>query len=333
MLPARVLVDLPNWVGDVVMALPAVAEIVRGNRDSETVLHCRPPVASLLEAVFEGASVVATPKRESLPQVVSLVRNGGPRFEVGVTLRHAARAKLILRLAAQRSLGSDSEGGRMVLSDTVTVDRDRHQIHDFNPLLELMGLEPVDSEWRPELPEATLAAGRDLLAATVSGRGRPVGLVPSAAWGGSKRWPSRSWGALAVELLGRGQEPVVLVGPDEEPVAAEVREAAGLTLPVLGPRLDILGLAGLLAQLPVVVSNDSGPMHLAAAAGSRVVGLFGPTDPSRTAPLGEGNLVVRRELDCAPCFETTCPLEHHACMEEIGVDEVLGIVLAALAND
>lgn len=333
MLPARVLVDLPNWVGDVVMALPAVAEIVRGNRGGETVLHCRPPVATLLAAVFDGAHVVATPKGQSLPQVVARVRNDGPRFDLGVTLRHAARAKLILRLAARRSLGSDSEGGRMVLSDTVTVDRGRHQVHDFDPLLEAMGLEPVDPEWRPGLPDAALAAGRRLIAGTVSGRGLAVGLAPSAAWGESKRWPARSWGALAVELLGHGQEPVLLVGPDEEPVAAEVRKAAGREIPVLGPRLDILGLAALVAQLPVVVSNDSGPMHLAAAAGSRVVGLFGPTDPSRTAPLGEGNVVVRRELDCAPCFETTCPLEHHACMEQIGVDEVLGIVLAALSKD
>ncbi len=330
MLPARLLVDLPNWVGDVVMGLPAVARLVEGNAGGETVLHCRPAVGGLLQAIFPGTRVVATSRAKGPAAAASALRAGGPRFDVGITLRHAARAKLLLRMAAKRSLGSAAEGGRLVLTDPLPVDRERHQVHDADPLLERLGLAPADPGWRPRLPQAITEAGRRAVAA--SGRGRPVGLVPSAAWGESKCWPEEHFGSLAVELLGHGLQPVVLVGPGEEEVAAAVSEAAARALPVLGPDLDILGLAGLMAHLPVVVSNDSGPMHLAAMAGSRVVGLFGPTDPRRTAPLGEGNVVVSRELECAPCFEPTCPLGTRACMREIGVDEVLGMVLAALGE-
>ncbi len=330
MLPARLLVDLPNWVGDVVMGLPAVARLVEGNAGGETVLHCRPPVAELLRAVFPGPETVATPPGEGPKAAASAVRRGGPRFDVGVTLRHAARAKLLLRMAARRSLGSAAEGGRLVLTDPLPVHRNRHQVHDADPILQRLGLAPADPGWRPTLPRQVLERGRQ--AAAAAGRGRPVGLVPSAAWGASKRWPEERFGSLAVELLGHGLQPVVLVGPGEEAVAEAVAAAAGHHLPVLGPDLDVLGLAGLLAHLPVVVSNDSGPMHLAAMAGSRVVGLFGPTDPRRTAPLGEGNVVISRELSCAPCFEPVCPLGTRACMAEIGVDEVLGMVLAALGE-
>ncbi len=326
MLPDRLLVDLPNWVGDVVMSLPAVARLVAANADGDTVLHARPPVERLLAELFPAVRVVVTRKGESPLAVARKLRSGAGRFGVGITLRHAGRAKLLLRLTARRSLGSMGEGGRLLLTDPVAVDRTRHQVHDADPILERLGLPPADPGWRPELPEVLREEGRMALGAA-GGGGPVVGLAPSAAWGESKRWPVERFGELAARLAGRGVVPVVLVGPGEEGVAAEVRAASGGELPVLGPSLDVAGLAGLMSHLAAVVANDSGPMHLAALAGCRVVGLFGPTDPRRTAPLGPRSVVVSRGLDCAPCFKPVCPLGTRACLREIGVDGVLGRVL------
>ena len=103
-----------------------------------------------------------------------------------------------------------------------------------------------------------------------------------------------------------------------------VHEESGKIHPVIGPDLDLAALAAVLAQLDLLVTNDSGPMHLAAALGVRCVALFGPTDPRRTAPAGEGHAIVYRDLWCSPCFRRRCPLLHHGCLDGITVDAVAG---------
>jgi ADP-heptose:LPS heptosyltransferase len=101
-----------------------------------------------------------------------------------------------------------------------------------------------------------------------------------------------------------------------------VHEESGKPHPVVGPDLDLAELAGALAHLDLLVTNDSGPMHLAAALGVPTVALFGPTDPRRTAPAGDGHEVLWRDLWCSPCFRRRCPLVHHGCLRGIPVDGV-----------
>ena len=149
-----------------------------------------------------------------------------------------------------------------------------------------------------------------------------VGLAPSAVWGESKRWPAARFGSLARRIRGRGLEVVVVIGPGEGALGREVNEAAGGDLPVVGSETDVAGLAGVLARLSVLVGNDSGPMHVAAAVGTPAVALFGPTDPDRTGPLGDRHVVLRRDLDCAPCGERRCPLGHTSCLHDLPVDTV-----------
>jgi heptosyltransferase-2 len=115
---------------------------------------------------------------------------------------------------------------------------------------------------------------------------------------------------------------VILVGAKEVWLGVRIFEESGKIHPVLGPDLDLGGLAGVLAHLDLLVTNDSGPMHLAAALGARTVALFGPTDPRRTAPAGEPHTVLYRDLWCSPCFRRHCPLLHHGCLRGIGVGEV-----------
>jgi ADP-heptose:LPS heptosyltransferase len=113
-----------------------------------------------------------------------------------------------------------------------------------------------------------------------------------------------------------------VVGPGEEKLAEEVRAAAGAALPVVGLDLDVAALVGAMSFFDVLVANDSGPMHLAALFGTRVVGLFGPSDPQRTAPLGRGHQVLSRHVTCAPCTAHSCPLAHHECLRNLSIDEV-----------
>ena len=133
---------------------------------------------------------------------------------------------------------------------------------------------------------------------------------------------------LARDLRRRipGVRAAIFAGPKEIWLGVRVHEESGKIHPLLGPDLDLAGLAAVLAGLDVLVTNDSGPMHLAAALGVPCVALFGPTDRRRTAPAGHGHIVLDRDLWCAPCFRRRCPLLHHGCLRGIGVDQVADAV-------
>jgi ADP-heptose:LPS heptosyltransferase len=148
----------------------------------------------------------------------------------------------------------------------------------------------------------------------------------------------RYWGDLARELRRRipGVREAIFVGPKEIWLGVRVHEESGKIHPLLGPDLDLAGLAAAMAELDLLVTNDSGPMHLAAALGVPCVALFGPTDRRRTAPAGDagaGHVVLARDLWCSPCFKRRCPLLHHGCLRGMGVDQVADAVEHRLAAD
>jgi ADP-heptose:LPS heptosyltransferase len=304
------LVDLPNWVGDQMMTMPAIHRLMEGNSESRTVLHTRPNMVRFLSAVFPDAAVVASPRKVSPFSSARRLRQNGRRFEIGITLRNSARAKILIRLAADWCVGSRGEGARVLLSAPCAVDRSRHQVHDADAILAVLGLEAVDPSWSPFLSVDLMGEGDMAMRGAGVDRRGAVGLAPTTARGDAKRWPSGYYGELARRLQARGYEPVVVIGPGEETVAEKVCEAAGRELPIVGRDADVAGLAAVVAVLRLVVANDSGPMQLAACLGTPVVAIFGPTDPARTGPLGAGHRVV------------SLPLEHGHRMRRISVDEV-----------
>jgi len=321
-LPLTLLVDLPNWVGDLAMALPLVGRLVSSNAPGRTILHARPSAGRLLRAMFPTAAVATVPPKTSPFTAARRVVHRGGRVDLGISLRNAWRAKIFLRLVARRAWGSASSGGWM-LDRTVTPDPRRHQRHDWDGFLEALDLDPIVGA-PLSTPRELCREGRGRLADVSSGE--VVGLAPGAAGWDSKRWSPDRFGALARRLADGGRRPVVVVGPGEQQVAARVTEASGVRLPVVGADTDVAGLAGLVSELDLVVGNDSGPVQLAAVFGTPVVAIFGPTDPDRTRPVGAAARVVRRPLECAPCRRSTCPLGHHACMTELSVEEVMEAV-------
>jgi ADP-heptose:LPS heptosyltransferase len=292
------LVDLPNWVGDQMMAMPALNRLVEGNRGGETVLHTRPSLVRLLSTVFPGTRVIASPRKASPFSSAVRIRGSGRRFEIGITLRNAARGKILIRLSSRWCVGSRGEGALLLLSTSCGTDRSRHQVHDADSALAVLGLEAADPFWRPDLTDGLEAEGEAALRNVGVDGGRAVGLAPSTARGDAKRWPARRYGELAARLRVRGYEPVVVIGPGEEEAADELCRAARYECPVIGRNTDVAGLAAVAAGLRLLVGNDSGPMQLAACVGTPVVALFGPTDPNRTAPLGSRHRVVSPPPGC-----------------------------------
>jgi heptosyltransferase-2 len=183
----------------------------------------------------------------------------------------------------------------------------------------------------PELivPQQEVAAWRQRLGLT---GGRPLAAFAPGAVGPSKRWPASHFAETARQLTAQGFSVLVLGGPGEAPLAAEIGAGEGHVRDLTGPDLRNAILA--LAAADVAVSNDSGLLHVAAALGTPSIGIFGPTSPWHWAPLNPLAAVVEAQtvVTCRPCHKPTCRYGHHRCMREIPPGPVVAAVLAARAS-
>ena len=320
----RSLVVMPNWVGDLVMAEPVLTALAAADR--EVVVLARPALASLIELLPAVTSTV--PLEADNSRTVAAMRQAG--CDEAVILPNSFRsAWRPYRAGIPRRWGYQSDLRSPLLKPAVRRPRHRkiHQTEDYADLLTAMDV-PCPSTWTPRLrlPPEALEDGRRLVArAGLETTDRPrVGLFPGAEFGPSKRWPWRNFAALAEAVYRRSgsARPVILAGPKEVWLAVRVREESGDRHPVIGPDLDLGRFASVLAHLDLLVTNDSGPMHLAAALGVPCVALFGPTDPRRTRPAGDHHEVMYTDRWCSPCFRRRCPLVRHRCLRDIEVSAV-----------
>lgn len=326
--PTHLLIDFPNWLGDLAMSLPAAHRLIEANNRGKTTLHTRPSTARLLQSLYPQTTVVVSQRRESARISASRLKRAVGPIDVGLSFRNALRAKTILRLSCRWSAGSSSQGGWVLLSSSHRVETDRHQVHDADASLRRLGLPEADPNWKATLPASLLNEGRSSLAESgLEGKGAKIALAPGVALGGSaKQWAAENFGRLAAELRARSFQPFITIGPGERRLAEAINASSSQTLPILGENLDAAGLASLLSASDMILGNDSGPAHLGAILGVPVISLFGPTDPARTAPLGRDARVLQLRLPCAPCHQRSCPEGHGKCMGELRIAQVLKAV-------
>jgi heptosyltransferase-2 len=317
------LVIAPNWIGDAVMSLPVLRALRRAAPDEPlTVLAPRGP-AAIYRA--EGTAGDVRTVAGLLPDSFAVARRG---FAEAWLLPNSFRSSLVPFLAGiPDRIGYATDGRASLLTRRIPrPPADDHQLRDYDPLLRSRGIEPDPGPPRLAVPpEATRRADAALLRSMGAADAPLVALAPGAAFSWTKRWPPDRFGRLARELRERSLAPAVAIGPGEEELARAVSDAAGVPIPVLGADLDPVELAAVLARARVAVTNDSGPMHLAAAVGTPVVALFGPTDPGRTGPTGSPSVVLDRYVFCSPCYRKECPYAHE-CMTGITVRDVLAAV-------
>jgi heptosyltransferase II len=309
----RTVVRLPNWIGDTILALPAL-EALAGPPGAEVLLAGRPPALLLTRHLAPGAPRLALGSGgPSLCWLRDAAALRAARAERGVLLTPALSAALWLRAGgvAQR-VGWDSQGRGPLL--TRRVERaprgSRHLVDEFVDLARDTGA--ACEATTPRLSESPAEAARAiefLDRALGPERGRPlVALCPGAFYGPAKQWPVASYAELARRLAGAGVDGIVIGTEPDRPSAARIVGEAGSArwVDAIGVG-SILVAAELMRRAAAVVTNDSGTMHVAGAVGTPVVAFFGPTDPRWTGPRGARDVVLRRPLPCAPCFRRRCP--------------------------
>ncbi len=335
-----------NWVGDAVMTVPALRELRRVLPGAHVTLSTR----AWAEGIFEGADfvddllVVGGGKRAA--SVFGEAREWRRRrFDLAILFPNAfapALTSFLARVPAR--LGYATDGRGPLLTHALPVPEWRGQRHEvfyyLNIIAELerlLGTTASNIASDAAAPgaglhvsAARLEEARSLLRAAGARLDRTlVALCPGSTNSRAKRWPAERFAELADGLAAYGSEVVLIGAPEESEVTEEVLARTRHRPIVLTGRTSLAQSAAVLSVADLLVTNDTGPAHVAAALGRPVVVVFGPTDPVTTRPFSELATVVRKPPECAPCMLRDCPIDHR-CMTAVTAEEVLGHARRAL---
>ncbi len=326
--PERVVVRAPNWVGDVVLSLAALRDLRRNFPQARLEVLARGRVAGLYRALPELDGVLES---RGLRADVATWRE---RADLAVLLPNSIGSALAPWLARVRERwGYATDGRGLLLTRRARVPpavRGQSQVFYYRAMLAGVGLRVTAApDAHLDCPEDWRARAAALLGPSEAGF---IGLNPGAFYGGAKRWLPERYAEAGQQLQRATGTTLVLLGAASERSLAEA-VAARLTGPVrvLTGQTSLEELLGVLAQLRLLLTNDSGPMHLAAALGTPLVAIFGPTDWRETAPWGGRSRLVREAVECAPCGLRECPIDHR-CMTRVSAARVAAEALELLGR-
>ena len=338
----RIVVVAPNWLGDAVMALPAITDLRRHFADAHLAIAARPPIAPLF-AMVQGIDQTITLPSEGgwralfgWQDAAEVLRQGS--FDVAVLLPNSFAAALIAKHAGiPERWGFATDWRSRLLTRTLPKPPGTvHMQQYYQALTAALGIAPGP-------PFAAVWASADRTKELMIDIGLDpdepfVVFAPGAAYGRAKQWLPERFAELAELIINQRGWSVLMIGSKaDRSVCAEIASRMGSTgtrmnrLVDLSGKTDLQSLAALLARAHAVVSNDSGAMHLAGAVGVKLVALFGATNERRTSPLRASEqapapVIVSHPVFCRPCMLRECPIDHR-CMRGItaqAVFEVLG---------
>ncbi|HYO91319.1 MAG TPA: lipopolysaccharide heptosyltransferase II [Pyrinomonadaceae bacterium] len=333
----RVVVRGTNWVGDAIMTIPALRELRRVLPLAHITLATRPWAEGLFrDADFLDEILIYERPRRSPGALLRQVREWRSRsFDLAILFQNAFEAAVIAGLArVPVRVGYATDGRRPLLTHPLALPlwrSERHEVFYYmNIVSELEQLLYGASDVDEREPRFVLGVSEErkrdalqMLSQYGSKRGRKlIALCPGSTNSRAKRWPAERFAALADRLVEEMKADVLLIGSrDEMQVSQEVARLMTHEPVMLTGETDLAQLTAALSVVDLLVTNDTGPAHIAAALGRPTLVIFGPTDPRTTRPFSASAEVVRRPPDCAPCMLRDCPIDHR-CMTGISHEEV-----------
>ena len=334
--PSTIIIRAPNWVGDCVMATPALAALRKGFPQARIILLCRGRSAEIFEGGPWFDELAQLPHRNEPGRVrrtLALARTlRRRRIDLGVLLSNSFRSALFMRVARPREiLGYDRDGRGFLLTRRVEPLREDGEFVAAPMVgyyLKLAGAAgcpaPDEAVHLATTPTEEAAADALFEALAVRGNHSLVGFSVGAAFGSAKCWPPEYFTELAQRLSERKDTDVlVLCGPAERDTARDIvtRADRGNVKGIYEHDVGLGTLKAVIRRLALLVTGDSGPRHFAAAFNVPTVTLFGPTDERWSETNRSDEIKMVRDLDCRPCMLRVCPTDHE-CMRDIRPGEV-----------
>jgi lipopolysaccharide heptosyltransferase I len=333
----KLLIIKPSSFGDIIHALPVAGAMARQVPEVIIDWVVRPEYAELLETHPAIRKLFLFDRKrwadplmilKTVPEIVGLIRSfRKEKYDAVFDLQGLFRSGVLAYLSgAKLRYGFDNarEFAPVFYNKKVRVETEQiHAIDRYMLFIKEMGLDPENLDYNLKIPSEVMGRMEQLLSEDgVRGERPLIVLNPNARWE-TKRWIPDRFTNLAERLVDTLDAEVIIIGgaSDADNIYSVL---TGIKRKVhnFSGRTTILQLASLLKRADLMVTCDSGPMHLAAAVGTPVVALFGPTDPIRTGPYGRGHSVLQKDMNCSPCFDRYCRDKENECMRAIMVDEV-----------
>jgi heptosyltransferase-2 len=320
---------MPNWIGDLVMATPILTDLRAAFPKASITAMCRNPICELLmlDAGIDELFCFTRPsnsflRREEHRNIIEKIKAG--KFDVGILLTNSfSSAWWFWQGNVARRIGYSLHLRGLLLTDSIRCPEGKvHQVDLYKNLLEPLGISQSDTAPRLYVSKKEVDASKKILQQMGYVRGgKLIGINPGAAYGAAKCWPPERFRALALELVKIG---TVLFFGDAASASLVKDICKGLPEGVinLSGITSLRELACLIKDSDLLITNDSGPMHIAAAFDTPLIALFGSTDEEETGPYGREEAVINKKVSCSPCFKRVCPIDFR-CMTQIGVDEVV----------
>jgi len=338
----RVVVRGTNWVGDAVMTVPALRALRRLLPDAEITLAIRPWARGIFTDQKFVDNVLVYDRRNAF-SVINQIREWKSReFDLAILFQNAFEAAVIPFFAGVPiRLGYATESRQKLLTNPVPLPDWRSSEHEvFYYLYLIAALEQflfgsnTVCEHEPDIGlELTESKGEDarklLFQSGLTNESSIIAICPGSINSRAKRWPAERFAKLGDELIEQGKQVLLIGSKDEEDVTAAVTSRMRNSPVVLTGKTTLDQLIGILSISDLVVTNDTGPAHIAASLGRPTLVIFGPTNPLTTRPFSSQAEILRHPPDCAPCMLRDCPIDHR-CMTAITVEEVLEHSLALL---
>src|SRR5436309_9253514 len=309
----KILIRGPNWVGDAVLAIPAMKAVRALFPDAEITLLVRPFVAGLYAAAPFIDKVWSEAKPSRLTDWIRITRDIRNRqFDMALLLPNSFESALMMLLAGvPQRVGYATEGRQWMLTNGVTAgSKSVHQMQYYLDLVKVISATVESPSIEIEATRHERDTARKLLATEGIPYSAPfLALSPGAAYGTAKRWHEDRFANVADNLARELGFCVAVIGSEmERSIATRICERMASPTAVLAGKTSLETLIGVLAESSLMITNDSGPMHIAAALGVPTVAIFGPTDERITGPCGPRTRIVKSKVECSPCLLRDCPI-------------------------
>jgi len=326
----RILVRGVNWVGDSVLAIPAVELIRKIFPKAHLGILVKEGLSPLWEVSPHIDEVIPYFKRTGIKALaeMGLIRKlSKGNWDMAILLPNSFHSALIVFLAGiPIRMGYNRDKRGFLLTEKIDFKEDtfkKHQVEYYLDLVKnLTQYKTVSNLPRINIGEKRLKWAEDFLFKRgVMKDDLLIGINPGAAYGITKRWFPERYAGLIEKLLALKRVKIMIVGAREEGDFFDYlkKEIKDKIVDTVG-KTDLIELAALLSKCHVLVTNDSGPMHIGASVNTPIIAIFGSTDPFQTGPLGENHLIIKKDLSCSPCFERDC--DTLECFHAITVEEV-----------